>query len=133
MPRVRSHVKAGEAAAAYRLAAAVSMRGSRAANHFLQKLSRRGFLGAEALVKRLGRACRAGDQRARERLVSRFLPILRNWATGRLPGGARDLAETDDLVQITLVRALDHIDRFEHRGEGAFLAYLRRILLKDNF
>lgn len=74
---------------------------------------------------------RAGDSRARERLVSRFLPILRNWATGRLPGGARDLAETDDLVQITLVRALDHIDRFEHRGEGAFLAYLRRILLNS--
>jgi RNA polymerase sigma-70 factor (ECF subfamily) len=34
-----------------------------------------------------------------------------------------------DLVQITLLRALNRLERFEHRGEGAFLAYLRQILL----
>jgi RNA polymerase sigma-70 factor (ECF subfamily) len=32
-------------------------------------------------------------------------------------------------VQVTLIRALNHIDRFESRREGAFLAYLRQILL----
>jgi RNA polymerase sigma factor (sigma-70 family) len=32
-------------------------------------------------------------------------------------------------VQVTLTRALARIDRFESRGEGAFLAYLRQILL----
>lgn len=72
---------------------------------------------------------RDGDPRARERLFARFLPLLTAWAHERLPRGARDLAETDDLVQVTLARALRRLDRFEHRGEGAFLAYLRQILL----
>jgi len=74
---------------------------------------------------------RAGNAAARERLLGRYLPILRRWAHGRLPAYARDLAETDDLVQITLVRALDHLEAFEPRREGAFLAYLRSILLNS--
>ena len=72
---------------------------------------------------------RAGDEAAREQLVAYFLPILQRWARGRLPRYARTVAETDDLVQVTLLRALRHLDRFDNRGEGAFLAYLRRILL----
>ena len=72
---------------------------------------------------------RAGDDAAREALVARFLPLLRRWGHGRLPPHARGLADTDDLVQVTLMRALDHVDTFEARREGAFLAYLRRILL----
>ncbi len=74
---------------------------------------------------------RAGDSPARERLVARFLPILRRWASGRLPGHARSLADTDDLVQVSLLRALDRVDDFEAHREGAFLAYLRRILLNS--
>ena len=72
---------------------------------------------------------RGGDSAARERLVARYLPVLRRWAHGRLPPHARGLADTDDLVQVTLMRALDHLDGFEPRREGAFLAYLRRALL----
>lgn len=72
---------------------------------------------------------RVGDVDAREELFARFLPVLRRWAHRRLPPSARDLNETADLVQITLLRALNHLDRFESRGEGAFLAYLRAILL----
>ena len=72
---------------------------------------------------------RGGDEGAREQLVARYLPILKRWAHGRLPGYARDLSETDDLVQVTLIRALSHAVEFEPRREGAFLAYLRRILL----
>lgn len=72
---------------------------------------------------------RDGDAPARERLVERVLPLLRRWAHGRLPPSARDLAETDDLVQIALVRALDKVETFEARREGAFMAYLRQILL----
>ncbi len=72
---------------------------------------------------------RGGDEAAREALVQRFLPMLRRWGHGRLPGHARGLADTDDLVQTTLLRALDRVDTFEARREGAFLAYLRRILL----
>jgi len=72
---------------------------------------------------------RGGDVEAREELFERFIPVLRRWAHRRLPLHARDLNETSDLVQITLLRALNRIDEFEARGEGAFLAYLRRILL----
>jgi RNA polymerase sigma-70 factor (ECF subfamily) len=72
---------------------------------------------------------RSGDSTAKEELFQRFLPILRRWAHRRLPLRARDLAETSDLVQITLLRSLNRLDEFESRGEGAFLGYLRSILL----
>lgn len=72
---------------------------------------------------------KAGDESAREILLARYLPILRRWAHGRLPARARDLSDTDDLVQVTLIRALSHMDRFAVRREGAFLAYLRAVLL----
>jgi RNA polymerase sigma-70 factor (ECF subfamily) len=72
---------------------------------------------------------RSGDEVARERLMARYLPVLKRWAHGRLPAGARGLVDTDDLVQVTLLRSLSHLGKFEHRREGAFLAYLWRILL----
>jgi RNA polymerase sigma-70 factor (ECF subfamily) len=34
--------------------------------------------------------------------------------------------DTEDIVQETLIRALRHIDTFEHRREGALQAYLRQ-------
>jgi RNA polymerase sigma-70 factor (ECF subfamily) len=71
---------------------------------------------------------RSDDAQAREQLVARYLPALRRWARGRLPARARDLADTDDLVQVTLLRALDKVKGFEYRGKGAFMAYLRRVL-----
>jgi RNA polymerase sigma-70 factor (ECF subfamily) len=37
--------------------------------------------------------------------------------------------DTDDLVQITLIRALDKVRDFQPEREGAFLSYLRSILL----
>lgn len=72
---------------------------------------------------------RGGDEAARDRLLARYLPVLRRWAHGRLPAKARGFADTDDLVQITLLRVLKQLERFEPRHEGAFLAYLRRILI----
>ena len=72
---------------------------------------------------------RGGDHGARDALLARFMPILTRWAHRRLPDRARSLADTDDLVQVTLVRALNHLHEFEPRREGAFLAYLRTILL----
>jgi RNA polymerase sigma factor (sigma-70 family) len=72
---------------------------------------------------------RNGDALARDRLFSRYLSLLQRWAHGRLPPTARGMSETDDLVQVTLIRALNRLDTFEPRREGAFLAYLRQILL----
>jgi RNA polymerase sigma-70 factor (ECF subfamily) len=75
------------------------------------------------------RLAQAGNQDALDRLVARYLPRLKRWATGRLPIWARDLADTQDLVQETLVRAFRKIDGFEPRGEGALQAYLRQVLV----
>ncbi len=72
---------------------------------------------------------RAGDGAARERLLARYLPMLRRWAHGRLPAHARDLGDTDDLVQATVLRALGPLERFEYEGSGCFLGYLRHLLL----
>lgn len=83
------------------------------------------LISTRTLIHRI----RGGDARAREELVARFLPGLRRWARGRLPAKARSLAETDDLVQISLVRALNRVEEFDPRREGAFLAYLHRIVL----
>lgn len=72
---------------------------------------------------------RAGDSEALNVLIARFLPRLRRWATGRLPGWARDLADTHDLVQETAIQAFKRLDTFEVRGDGALQAYLRQVLL----
>jgi RNA polymerase sigma-70 factor, ECF subfamily len=80
-----------------------------------------------SLIRRI----RAGDPGARDMLLRRFLPLLQRWAHGRLPRQMRDLNETDDLVQVTLVKALARLDQFESAGPGAFLAYLRQALLNQ--
>src|SRR5688572_6587085 len=54
---------------------------------------------------------RAGDRRAVEVLIARYLPRMRRWATGRLPPWARDMADTHDLVQETLFQTFRRIDR----------------------
>jgi len=77
------------------------------------------------------RLARCGDLAASERLVRRYYATLRQWAHGRLPRYARGLSDTDDLVQSTVVQALKHIGTFDAKYEGAFLAYLRKILLNQ--
>ena len=72
---------------------------------------------------------RAGDRSALELLVARYLPRLQRWASGRLPRWARDLADTQDLVQETVFQTFQRIERFESRGEGALQAYLRQAIL----
>ena len=59
---------------------------------------------------------KAGDAEALNALIARFLPRLQRWATGRLPGWARDLADTQDLVQETVVQAFKKIETFEVRA-----------------
>ena len=67
-----------------------------------------------------------GDEDAMNLLIDRSLPPLRRWARGRLPQSARSLADTHDLVQSALVRALPHLKGFEARHPGALQAYLRQ-------
>ena len=71
-----------------------------------------------------------------ERLFARHLKPLQRWASGRLPGWVRDLADTDDLVQDTLIQTFKKIGSFEPRGVGALQAYLRQAVLnriRDEF
>jgi RNA polymerase sigma-70 factor (ECF subfamily) len=72
---------------------------------------------------------RDGDEQALERLFARHLRPLQRWASGRLPKWARDLADTDDLVQDTLLKTFKRIESFEPRRVGALQAYLRNAVL----
>ncbi|MBD3236820.1 MAG: sigma-70 family RNA polymerase sigma factor [Candidatus Eisenbacteria bacterium] len=72
---------------------------------------------------------RAGDQEALERLCQRYLPRMRRWATGRLPGYARDLLATEDLVQDALYQTVRRLADFRSQHEGAFQVYVRQVLL----
>jgi RNA polymerase sigma-70 factor (ECF subfamily) len=83
---------------------------------------------AETTVRLLERV-RSGDSAALDILVARHLVPLRRWAAGRLPTWARDAADTQDLVQETLVRTLRKIEAFEPQHEGAFQAYLRQAVM----
>lgn len=82
----------------------------------------------DATILLLDRA-RAGDEEALEKLFAKYLKPLRRWASGRLPKWARDMADTQDLVQETLLQTFRKIDGFECRGEGALQAYLRQALM----
>lgn len=68
----------------------------------------------------------SGSSQARETLYQRYLPRLQRWARGRLPGAARGLLDTDDVVQDVLANTLHRVDEFEPQHSGAFLAYMRR-------
>ena len=72
---------------------------------------------------------KAGDKAALDRLFARHSAPLQRWARGRLPQWARDLADTDDLVQDTLLRTFRNIEDFEARHVGALQGYLRRAIL----
>lgn len=76
----------------------------------------------------LGRA-RRGDRAALEEVFARQFQTLRAWASGRLPHWARDVTDTDDLIQDVLLQTFKRIDDFDARGTGALYAYLRQAVL----
>ena len=80
---------------------------------------------AESTTVLIERA-RGGDCDARDAVFARYLPRLQRWASGRLPRWARDMADTHDLVQETLLQTFKNIGRFEPRSELALQAYLRQ-------
>jgi RNA polymerase sigma factor (sigma-70 family) len=71
---------------------------------------------------------KGGDDAAMNLLLERSLPPLRRWARGRLPQWARSTAETNDLIQNAVIRALPHLKAFEVRHPGALQAYLRQAI-----
>jgi RNA polymerase sigma-70 factor (ECF subfamily) len=84
---------------------------------------------AVATTADLLQRARLGDDDARNELFARYLPSLRRWARGRLPRWTRDLRDTEDVVQETLLQTLRNLDAFQPRHEGALQAYLRQALM----
>jgi RNA polymerase sigma-70 factor (ECF subfamily) len=82
----------------------------------------------ETTVELLARA-RQGDHSAIERLFTRHLKPLQRFARGRLPAWARDLTDTDDLVQDALLKTFKQLGTFESRYPGALQAYLRQAVM----
>jgi RNA polymerase sigma-70 factor (ECF subfamily) len=85
-------------------------------------------MDSKASVKLFERA-QGGDGDALNELLTRYVPRLQRWASGRLPRATRDLTDTDDLVQETIIRTLRHLETFEFRHDGALQAYLRNAIL----
>jgi RNA polymerase sigma-70 factor (ECF subfamily) len=82
----------------------------------------------DTTVELLERA-RSGDAAAFDRLFERHLAPLRRWASGRLPRWARDIADTNDIVQDTVLHTFKRLDGFEVRGDDALQAYLRQAVV----
>ena len=78
------------------------------------------------LIERVKTGDHESARDALDQLFSRHVPLLRRWARGRLPRHMRDLMDTDDLVQETVLRALKRVNVFESRHPGALQAYLRQ-------
>ena len=68
---------------------------------------------------------RKGDGSAARVLIERTVGPLRRWARGRLPYYARAGANTEDVVQDAVLRALARVDHFEHRSVDGMQKYLR--------
>ncbi len=95
---------------------------------FLTRFRQRSRMTTESSVELLARA-RTGDDRALDELLARHVPALRRWARGRLPRWARDMAETEDIVQDTVLRSLRNLNAFDYRHAGALQAYLRQAVM----
>jgi RNA polymerase sigma-70 factor (ECF subfamily) len=94
-----------------------------------------GDLSACASVDLLELA-RAGNRDALEVLFDRYAKPLRQWSSGRLPRWARDILDTQDLVQEALLQTFKRIELFRPEREGALQAYLRQAVMnriRDEF
>ena len=80
-------------------------------------------------TQELLREAQQGSRDALEELVARYRPRLERWASGRLPRDARSLLDTGDLVQETLLRALESIGSIGARHPGSFESYVRQAVL----
>jgi RNA polymerase sigma-70 factor, ECF subfamily len=72
---------------------------------------------------------RRGDSCARDRLIENFRPVLARWAHGRLPKKMRDINETQDIVQIALLKTFDSFGKFREDDSISFRVYLKNTVL----
>ncbi len=86
-------------------------------------------MAAEEVTLRLLVRARSGDRDALDSLFARYLPRMQRWARQRLPVYARDVTDTQDIVQDVLLSTFTRVEGFDARREGALQAYLRQALL----
>ena len=82
-----------------------------------------------ARSSQLLRQAQQGDEEAINTLLAYFRPRLRQWASGRLPFWAREITDTSDLVQETLLRTFRRIETIDADRSGGLQAYLRQAVL----
>ena len=73
------------------------------------------------------RQAKAGDRGAFEKLIDEYRTRLGSMIFFRLGAGLRSKTEVDDVVQETLLRALQSLERFELKGPDSFFGWLRSI------
>jgi RNA polymerase sigma-70 factor (ECF subfamily) len=74
---------------------------------------------------------REGDRVALEIIADRYQAGLLRFAHGRVPGSARGLVDTVDIVQQALVRTLGRLDHIDASIPGSLFAYLRCSVLNQ--
>ena len=89
---------------------------------------RPGRTASANLTVELLRKAGQGDRLAMNRLFERLAPPLQRFARGRLPGWARGMVDTTDLVQETLVSTYKVVERGDVPDDGAIHAYVRKAL-----
>lgn len=85
-----------------------------------QTLERRDFESTLHLV----RGAQDGQRDAMEELFARYLPRVRTIVALRMGFRLRQLADVEDLVQESLLKIFQGLDRFEQRSEGTFRNWL---------
>lgn len=74
---------------------------------------------------------KAGDASAQDLLLARYRPRIYRWATGRIPGYARDFTDTDDIVQLAMIGLVKNFGSFDYQGEWSVQAYLRKSVVNE--
>ena len=72
-----------------------------------------------------------GDEAAVEAIFQRAVPPVLRWAHGRVPPTLRSQMNTEDLVQLAVMRAIPRLPHFEARNVGAMQAYLRQSVINE--
>jgi RNA polymerase sigma-70 factor (ECF subfamily) len=88
--------------------------------------NRQGFNMFDTSSRELMARVRAGDSRALDALVRRYIPVARQWARRLLPLWARQLNDASDIAQEALLKTLRRLDGIDPRGPGVLRTYLKK-------
>lgn len=91
-------------------------------------MARRRPPGTTRAADRLLRGAQRGRRADLEELFRRELPPFRRWAFGHVPAAVRRAGDTDDFVQLALLRTLRRLPHLAAGELGTLQPYLRRVL-----